>query len=66
MGRLFGIFLTLVFVARFIIEYFKQNQSELEQNMALHIGQYLSIPFIIIGIYYWIKSYKKVPLNSNN
>ncbi len=65
-GRLFGIFLTLVFVARFIIEYFKQNQSELEQNMALHIGQYLSIPFILIGIYYWVKSYKKIPLNSNN
>jgi prolipoprotein diacylglyceryl transferase len=57
-GRLFGIFLTFVFGARFIIEYMKERQSDLEINMILHLGQLLSIPFIIAGIYFWVRSYR--------
>ena len=49
-GTLFGIFLILLFTARFLIEYVKETQVEFEQGMALNMGQLLSIPFIIAGI----------------
>jgi len=50
-GYLFGIFLVLVFSARFVIEFFKENQSAFEQGMTLNMGQILSIPLITWGIY---------------
>lgn len=49
-GMLFGIFLILLFLARFIIEFFKENQVSFEDGMALNMGQILSIPFILVGI----------------
>lgn len=49
-GLIFGTFLTLLFLARFIIEFFKENQESFENNMLFNMGQLLSIPFIIIGI----------------
>lgn len=54
-GRLFGLFLILVFVARFIIEFFKERQAEYAADMLLSTGQYLSIPFIILGIYFVLR-----------
>ncbi len=58
-GRFFGIFLILVFGARFIIEFFKEVQSAFEHSLPLDMGQLLSIPFVIAGIYFLIKSNKK-------
>jgi prolipoprotein diacylglyceryl transferase len=49
-GLLFGSFLTLLFLARFIIEFFKENQEVFENNMIINMGQILSIPFILIGL----------------
>ncbi len=49
-GWLFGLFFTLLFLARFIIEFFKINQVSFEDGMALNMGQLLSIPFIIFGL----------------
>jgi len=49
-GFLFGLFFTLLFTARFIIEFFKINQVGFEDGMTLNMGQLLSIPFIIGGI----------------
>ncbi len=49
-GRATGITLTVVFLARFIIEFFKEVQVSKEVGMTLDIGQQLSIPFVIIGI----------------
>jgi prolipoprotein diacylglyceryltransferase len=46
-----GIFLTLLFTARFIIELFKEVQVDFEKAMTLDMGQLLSIPGILIGIY---------------
>lgn len=48
-GILFAWFLILLFTARFIIEFFKENQALFEQNLWLNMGQILSIPFILIG-----------------
>lgn len=68
-GMLFGIFLILLFSARFFIEFIKNDQVGFEQGMALNMGQYLSIPFIIIGIGFIIyanKYAKPNPLPKDN
>ena len=49
-GFYFGLCLTLIFVARFFIEFTKENQVSFEDGMALDMGQLLSIPFIVIGV----------------
>ncbi len=50
-GFLFGLFLISVFSSRFVIEFFKENQSAFEQGMVLNMGQLLSIPLILWGFY---------------
>ena len=47
---IFGLFLIMVFGFRFCIEFIKNPQEEFEQNMLFNMGQYLSMPFIILGI----------------
>lgn len=49
-GYIFGMFLLLVFGARFFIEFVKEDQVGFEETMALNMGQILSIPFVIAGI----------------
>lgn len=49
-GFIFGIFLLLVFLARFLIEFIKENQESFEDSLSMNMGQILSIPFIITGI----------------
>ena len=51
MGFIFGAFLILIFSARFIIEFVKEVQEPWEAGMALNMGQILSIPFILVGIF---------------
>jgi len=61
-GRTVGILLTVIFTARFFIEFVKEVQVSSEVGMALNIGQWLSIPFIIIGLGLLIYSF----VNKNN
>ncbi|CAG2533944.1 prolipoprotein diacylglyceryl transferase [Maribacter dokdonensis] len=49
-GLILGVLLTLVFSARIVIEFFKENQVGFEDGMALNMGQILSIPLVIIGL----------------
>ena len=58
-GLLFGIFLIGVFGFRFFVEMIKENQEAFEQGMTLNMGQILSIPFVVAGIYFVVKSLKK-------
>lgn len=51
MGFIFGAFLIQIFSARFIIEFVKEVQEPWEAGMALNMGQILSIPFILVGIF---------------
>ena len=51
-GLLFGTFLVILFGLRFAYEFIKENQVEFEDAMSLNMGQILSIPLVIIGI--WI------------
>jgi prolipoprotein diacylglyceryl transferase len=50
-GKLFGIFLILLFGARFLIEYIKNSQEDFEKALPFDMGQILSIPFILVGIF---------------
>lgn len=50
-GLLFGLFLSILFAVRFFIEFIKEPQVGFEENMALNMGQILSIPFVIAGLY---------------
>jgi len=59
-GLLFGMFLISVFGFRFFVEFLKENQSLFEQNLFLNMGQLLSIPFVIMGIYFLFRKDKKV------
>ncbi len=49
-GFIFGLMLIGVFVARFFIEFVKADQSAFEAGMTINMGQWLSIPFILVGI----------------
>lgn len=49
-GLILGVALVLIFLARFIIEFFKENQVGFEDGMTINMGQILSIPFIIVGL----------------
>lgn len=50
-GMLFGIAMIGIFLTRFFLEFLKERQVDFEAGMALDMGQLLSIPFILIGVY---------------
>lgn len=58
-GLSLGIFLVVIFVDRFLIEFIKQRQVAFEENMLLDMGQILSIPAILIGLYLIFMSLRK-------
>ena len=58
-GFLFGLFCTAVFGSRILIEFIKLPQVEFENSMVLDMGQWLSIPFVIVGIYFLVRGKAK-------
>jgi prolipoprotein diacylglyceryl transferase len=58
-GLLFGLFLVLLFTVRFIVEFVKESQGGFESALGLlSTGQWLSIPFVLIGLYFVVKAKK--------
>ena len=55
-GFFFGLCLFLIFTSRIFIEYTKENQEAFEEGMLLNMGQLLSIPFVVLGLYCMIRS----------
>jgi prolipoprotein diacylglyceryl transferase len=51
-GMIFGMFLIMVFGMRFLIEFAKEPQEGFEQSMILNMGQLLSIPLILAGVWF--------------
>lgn len=51
-GFFFGLCLAEIFTFRFFIEFLKENQVAFEEGMALNMGQWLSVPFVAIGVYF--------------
>jgi prolipoprotein diacylglyceryl transferase len=58
-GFLLGLFLILVFSARFFIEFLKEPQVGFETNMMLDMGQWLSIPFVLLGLFLLFRKVEK-------
>jgi phosphatidylglycerol---prolipoprotein diacylglyceryl transferase len=50
-GFLFGVFLIGIFGSRIFLEMLKENQVAFESHLPLNLGQILSIPFVLAGIY---------------
>lgn len=52
-GLIFGVFLVLLWAVRFVVEFVKESQGGFESNLpgGLLTGQWLSIPFILVGFY---------------
>ena len=50
-GLIFGVFLIGIFGTRFLLEFIKLNQEAFEAGMLLNMGQILSIPFIVWGVW---------------
>jgi prolipoprotein diacylglyceryl transferase len=62
-GFFFGLATVLFVTARFIVEFVKENQVGFEDGMTLNMGQWLSVPFIALGIgfiIYGLKRTKKI------
>lgn len=55
-GFIFGLFLILLWSVRFVVEYVKESQGGFGDNTIFSTGQWLSIPFILIGLYFVIKA----------
>ncbi len=58
-GFYFGLVLTLIFTARFFIEFIKEHQVSFENSLPLNMGQLLSIPYIIAGVLFTAYSFRK-------
>lgn len=67
-GSLFGTFLVLLFTGRIFLEYTKIPQANFASDWFLNMGQLLSIPLVLIGLYIMIKkvdwSQKAAPSNT--
>ena len=57
-GLMFGTFLVIVFGSRIAIEFLKNVQVAFEKNMTFDMGQWLSVPFVIVGIVMIVRSFK--------
>lgn len=61
LGFLFGLFLVLLWTVRFVVEYVKESQGGIEEYLGLFsTGQWLSIPFVLIGLYFIITAEKPI------
>lgn len=57
-GRIFGYFMIILWSLRFAYEFLKENQVSFEDTLPLNMGQILSIPLVLIGVYILIRSYR--------
>ena len=58
-GIIFGVGLLGVFFTRFVIEYVKLEQGGADTGLFLKMGQILSIPFILLGIWMVIRAFRR-------
>jgi len=54
-----GIFMIVCFGMRFMIEFIKEDQVAAEAGMALNLGQKLSIPFVLFGVWLIVEAFRK-------
>ncbi len=57
-GLIVGLLLTVLFTLRFFDEFLKENQEAFEDGMSLNMGQILSIPVVLIGLFLLFRAWK--------
>lgn len=65
-GFYFGLSIFLIFTMRILIEFLKIDQVDFEKGMILNMGQILSIPFVILGLFLVFKSFYAIKLQIND
>lgn len=65
-GILLGAFFIMIFGSRFFIEFIKENQEAFESGMVLNMGQWLSIPFVVGGIWLVYRGLNKPEVHFKN
>lgn len=58
-GSIIGVFLVLLFSSRFAIEFLKERQVAFEAGLPLDMGQLLSIPFVLWGVWFLLRAKKQ-------
>ncbi len=65
-GFLSGVFFITTFGFRILVEFLKENQSAFESDLLLNMGQLLSIPLVLLGVFLVIRAQKKGPVYFDN
>ncbi|ROT47733.1 prolipoprotein diacylglyceryl transferase [Candidatus Cardinium hertigii] len=55
-GRMAGMFMVMLFTLRFFYEFYKENQVAFENSMWLNMGQLLSLPCIVGGLWLLLRT----------
>lgn len=58
-GLLFGVGLIGVFLTRFFLEFIKTEQEAFEVGWPLYMGQWLSIPFVVLGVWMIVRACRR-------
>ena len=58
-GFISGVFFIMIFLSRFFVEFVKEDQEAFEAGMLLNMGQLLSIPFVIGGIWLVVRALRR-------
>ena len=58
-GLIFGIFLIGIFFSRFLVEFMKNSQKTFEDGMLFNMGQLLSVPFVVAGVWLVWRAWKQ-------
>ncbi len=61
-GSILGFFLVLIFLVRFLLEFTKENQVDFENNMFMNMGQVLSIPLVLLGLWLILRKEKTIKI----
>jgi prolipoprotein diacylglyceryltransferase len=65
-GRIFGWFMVILWSLRFVYEFLKKNQVSFEDAMDMNMGQLLSIPLVLVGVWVLVRSYRKPTANATS
>ena len=58
-GRIFSVFVIVLFTLRFFYEFLNENQVAFESGLTFNMGQNLSIPMVLVGIFILVRSFRK-------
>lgn len=58
-GTILGLFLVLLFGFRFMVEFLKNSQESFENEMVINMGQWLSLPAILMGFFVLVYAQKR-------